>query len=293
MTGRITLTDDLLRRTLEARAIDAATAEALAGPFAADVAVEAARTPQERRSWWHGAGWLKPSIATGAVALAAVVGFVVIGRSSPPAVRDLQVGVGSMETRVLDGGRYRSEIFDPSVELTIPGGRWVATANLPAELELRAFRPGQPETESGVLTILRIGNLMNGACGYQGPSPWPATGGDPQFFMVWLRSQLPANLGAVTPITIDGVAGLQVEVQTSTDLRQTCDYGFLLTDAGTADKPRWVEIPIDGRPVRLGAIEVSGRLIVVMTAGPWTNQFGSITSDADAMIASMTFPTGP
>ncbi len=292
--NRVTLTDDLLARTLAARAFDQLAADTVAREIAADAVLEAARTPQARRSHWPSSARWKLSLAAGAVALAAVVGIVVIGRSTRPAVRDLAVGVGSMDARVLDGGRYRSRVFEPNVELTIPAGRWVVTASRPSEIELRAFRPGQPEDESGALTIVHIESVLTAGCGYGETREWsPVGGGDPGLFMDWLRSQLPANLGAATPVTIAGRPGLQVELQPSTDLRQTCDYGFVLTDVGTAATPALVEIPIDGRPVRLATIGVSGRPFVVMTAGPWTNQFGDTTGDAEAVIASITLPAGP
>jgi hypothetical protein len=289
MSTQTAMTDDLLLRTLHARATHRIAEDALAR----DIALEVRRTPQEPRSRWHRVSWFAPSLAAGSVALLAVLAIALLGPLSSPAIRELRVGVGAMETRVLDGGRYRSTILEPNVELTIPGGRWVATGNLPAELELRAFRPGQSENESGALTILRIDNVMAGGCGYQGATPWRSIGSDPESFMAWLRGQLPANLGATSPITIGGLPGLEVAFQTSTDLRQTCDYGFLLTDVGTATESTPVEIPIDGRRVRLAAVEASGTLMVVMTAGPWTNQFGDSTSDDDAMVASMTFPTAP
>jgi hypothetical protein len=130
---------------------------------------------------------------------------------------------------------------------------------------------------------------MTGGCGYAGNTSWPIGGGDPQAFITWLQGQLPANLSAPRPTTIAGRPGLEVDVRPTTDLRQTCDYGFLLTDVGLNGSPNWVEIPIDGRTVRLAAIVVSGKLVVVMTAGAWTRQFGDITGDADAVIGSMVF----
>jgi len=99
--------------------------------------------------------------------------------------------------------------------------------------------------------------------------------------------RLPDGLGPPRPITIAGRAGLELDFRATIELRQECDYGLLLSDVGTAASPRYAEIPVDGRRVRIAAVDISGRLVIVMTEGGWTNRFDDLASDADAIIASI------
>jgi len=285
MTARIALTDELLRRTLEARAANGVTMDALVD----DVAREIAWTSQTRTARWTRMSGPARLLAAASLAMAAVIGLIILGPASRPTTLEFPVATGGIGEDALTAGRYRSAVFAPPLALTVPERRWAVGAILPTELQLRAVRPGQSAEDSGRLTVLRIDNVMTGACGYGGNARWPIGNGDPQAFVTWLQGQLPANLAAPRPVTIAGRTGLEVEVRPSTELKQACDFGFLLTAVGSEANPMWAEVPVDGRRVRVAAIAVSGRLVVVMTAGAWTNEFTDIFSDADAVIASMTF----
>jgi hypothetical protein len=284
MSARIVLTDELLQRTLQVRTATRVAEDVLVD----DIAREIARTRQlaARRTR---VSRLARVLAAAALAMVAVIGLVIVGPAARPSILEFPVASGGTAEATLPAGRYRSATFAPPLALTVPDRRWAVSAILPTELQLRAVRPGQSIDHSGRLTVVRIENVMTGGCGYGGNQLWPIGNGDPQAFVTWLQSQLPANVGAPRPVTIGGRTGLEVEVRPSNELKQTCDFGFLLTDVGTATSPTWVEIPVDGRRVRLAAIDVSGTLVVVMTAGAWTNEFTDIISDADAVIASMTF----
>jgi hypothetical protein len=285
MTERIVLTDALLERTLQARTSNRVNEDALVD----EIVRELAGMGQTRAGRWTRISRPARLLAAASIALVAVVVFVIVGPGSRPSILELPVAAAGTAGDVLAAGRYRSAVFAPGLMLTVPDRRWAASANLPAELQLRAVRPGQSVDDSGRLTVLRIDNVMTGACGYGGNVRSPIGSGDAQAFVTWLQGQLPANLGTPSPVAIAGRAGLEVELRPSTELKQACDFGFLLTDVGPDANPTFVEIPIDGRRVRIAAIDVSGTLVVVLTAGAWTSEFGDVISDADAVIASMTF----
>jgi hypothetical protein len=285
MTGRIVLTDELLQRTLQARTANHVVVDVLVD----DIAREISRTRQTRAAPWTRMSRQARLLAAAALAMVAVIGLIIAGPTARPPILEFPVASGGTAVDTLAAGRYRSATFAPPLALTVPDRRWAVSAILPAELQLRAVRQGQSLDDSGRLTVLRIDNVMTGGCGNGGNRRWPIGNGDPQAFVTWLQGQLPANLGAPRPVSIGGRAGLEVEIRPSTELKQACDFGFLLTDVGTVASPTWVEIPVDGRRVRLAAIGVSGTLVVVMTAGAWTNEFTDIISDADAVIASMAF----
>jgi len=285
MTARIVLTDELLQRTLEARTANRVAVDILVD----DIAREMARTLQTRTARWTRMSRPARLLAAASLAMVAVVGLIIAGPASRPSILEFPVAAGGAAEDVLAAGHYRSAVFAPPLALTVPERRWAVSAILPAELQLRAVRPGQSADDSGRLTVLRIDNVMTGTCGYKGNMSWPAGDGEPQAFVTWLQGQLPANLGAPRPVTIAGRAGLEVELRPSTELKQACDFGFLLTDVGTDAKPIQIEIPVDGRRVRIAAIDVSGTLVVVMTAGAWTNEYTDVISDTDAVIASMIF----
>jgi hypothetical protein len=285
MNDRIVLTDDLLLRTLQARAANDASVERLAD----DIAREVVRTAQDLSRREFRLGWRTRALAATSIAVVAILAFVLVGPMTGPVIREIKLGAEGTIGPLLEAGRYRSSAFSPAVEFTVPDRDWAPAVDLPTELQLLAVRPGQPSDQSGSVTVLRLDSVMSGGCGYDGSTPWITGQGDPQAFITWLNGQLPGNLRAPEPVTIDGRAGLQVKLQPSQELKQECDFGFVLTDVGTAASPRRVEIAIDGRRVRIAAVVVSGKLVVVMTAGAWTSQYPDITADADGLIASMTF----
>ena len=90
-------------------------------------------------------------------------------------------------------------------------------------------------------------------------------------------------------MTIAGRAGLEIEFRPSTILGQECDQGLLLSSVGTDQAPRFAELPVDGRTVRLAAIDVSGALVVVVTEGGWKNKFDDVVRDGDTLVGSIVF----
>jgi len=169
----------------------------------------------------------------------------------------------------------------------VPTGIWTATVDLPTELEVRALHPGETPDHAAAVTIIRLETVQDGGCGYGGSIPWLAGQRDPASFMTWLQGQLPGNLGSPRAVTIAGRAGLQAELRPSTELRQTCDFGFLLTDVDGDGGRAPIELPVDGRRVRIAAIAMSGQLVVILETNDWTAQFGDLSAEEDALVASL------
>jgi hypothetical protein len=285
MSANVRLTDDLLRRALEARAANQVPERGLVDA----IAVEVARTPQVRR--WPGlpSRWLTGSIATATVAAVVVVAIILANTASGPSVKLIDVGVDGTAAPALSGGRYRSAVFEPVMTFTVRDGAWAPAVDLPSEVQLRSVWPDRSGTDDGSLTVLRIDNVVTDTCGYEGTRPWSAGGNGPDSFVAWLQARLPDGLEAPRPVTVAGRSGLELGFQATTALRQECDFGLLLTDVGTVASPRYAEIPVDGRRVRLLALDISGELVVLITEGGWTNRFEDVAREADALIASMAF----
>ena len=285
MSGRVTLTDDLLRQTLLARAANRIDEDSLVD----EITEEMARTSQARPAWASRLGW-PARLGFASVAVVAFVAFVLVVQGLNPAINQIEAGIGGPDVPALAGGRYRSTVFEPAVTFTVPDRRWAPAVNLKAEIRFRAIGADPAERDGGSLSLVRIENVMGGGvCGYGNRTPWPSTATDPASFVTWLQGRLPEGLGSPRAIAIGGRDGLVIEFHATTTLRQECDFGLLLSDVGTAGSPRYAEIPVDGRRVRLAVLAVSGALVVVITEGGWMNQFDVIARDADALISSLVF----
>jgi hypothetical protein len=287
MTG-IALNDDLLLRTLRARADHGVEADRLID----DIGREIARTGQasRRRTTAIGRrwGWLA---ATAVGAIATTVAVLTVGLSRSPAIRDLPVGASGAPVSALAAARYQTAAFNPTMAFDVPDGTWTATADLPAEVQLRLLRPDAPNEDNGSLTVLRLDNVTaGGPCGYDGSTSWPAGARQPPAFISWLQDRLPHGLDAARPVTVLGHEALEVDFTAETALRQECDFGLLLSSTGTSESPRYAEIPVDGRRVRLVAVADSGELFVLITEGGWTNRYDEAIQKADAVIDTIALP---
>jgi len=278
------VTDEQIRLMLEARGRHGISVADLVASVEGTIE-QTTQVPHEllRARWWR-------AVAATAFASVAIIALLVAGPKLWPSIHDLHITTGGLTEPALEAGRYRPTMFDPPITFSVPAGGWAPAVDLSAELQLRRVRPGEEaRPDNGALTIVRINNVMTGACGYNGNVPWAAGADSPHAFLAWLGGQLPLGQGAPRAVTIAGKQALEISFGAPVDFRHTCDYGFLLTDVGPSGDPHWVEIPVDGREVRLQVLDLSGQPVLVMTEGGKLNWYEEAAAAADEVISSMSF----
>jgi len=273
MSARRTLDDELMRRMLELRASRHESPEVVAATIARDCrTVSQTGGDRPRTAELMGRFSLRAIGATIMATALVLVGAVVIQLPAPEGL----LQAGGPDAPAMAAGRYRTSILEPALTFTVPDGIWSVVEEDPDALFLRAHLPGLSPSVTASLTIMRIDDVAGGpgdVCGYVSSMAWPARPGGARELMSWLASRLPLDLGEPVPKTVAGQPAWQVDLKAPETLTQSCDFGLPLTRLGTAEPPRYVDIPVDGRQVRLIAVDIDGTTV-------------GIIIDADVQVAS-------
>ncbi|HEV8403281.1 MAG TPA: hypothetical protein VGQ31_09620 [Candidatus Limnocylindrales bacterium] len=235
-----------------------------------------------------------------AVVLAAVVGVGLmtgpvdvpggVASPSPAAVGGCPSPSGSGTPPITGPCRYTAAL-QPRVEIQIPPGWTIATDSV-AELSLRAPIAGSGSREVGTLTIGALDNVAVDTCVAPGDAgktrPWaPATPAEgPQDLMSWIDNGSGIPHSPPAPVTIDGRAGLQTDVSPGIGSLRSCGGIGFLAKLGADDRSLRVG---ENEAIRLAAIEVDGRTIVVATHVPRAVLLDAFAATADPIVRSISF----
>jgi len=185
--------------------------------------------------------------------------------------------------------RRRSLAFQPPVELQIDAD-WALVLDTTHGLSFQTDLSAKPEI--GTLTIATLDNISQTPCldsGVAGPTrPWtPSTPADgPQVLMDWIESESGVPHSPRSPVTIDGHAGLETVLSPGIGSLQSCGGVVHLMSLGAAGRDLQIR---ENEAVRLDAIVVGDRTVVVIAQAPREVLSGDLETKADRIIGTIAF----
>jgi hypothetical protein len=191
-----------------------------------------------------------------------------------------------------DGCRYRSSAFGPGVTFQVGAG-WTPVIDTSAQVSIRTDLSAAPNPVVGTLTIATIDDVSVTPCmptGSAGPTrPWtPASDGSaPKALMDWIESTSQVPHSPPSPVTIDGHAGLETTLSPGIGSLGACGGVIVLSNLGTPGHDLRIH---ENEAMRLIAIVVGGRNVVIVLDAPRAALLGDLEARADPIIGSITFP---
>jgi len=289
MTAGRARDDELLRRMLEARAGRTESPEVIAATIARDCRSIAQIGDRPRIAELLGRHPVRAVAAAITAAALTLVGSVFLQLPTP----DHALQAGGPDAPALAAGRYRTSILEPALTLTVPDGVWSVVEEDPDALFLRARLPGMAPTVTASVTIVRIDDVAGGpgdVCGYTRSMAWPSGPGGARELLSWLASRLPVDLGEPVPQTVAGRPAWQVDLKAPETLTQSCDFGLLLTRLGTDEPPRYAQIPVDGRQVRIITVDADGTTLGIIIDADVQVASEALDREAAHLLASIAIP---
>jgi hypothetical protein len=241
-------------------------------------------------------------IGIAAVVIAAVVGVGLMTRPvdvpggvaspSPAGLAACPSPSGSGTPRpIASPCRYATSALQPRVELQVAPG-WTIVTDSAAELSLQAPIGGSSTPEIGTLTIAALDNVAVDTCLATGDGgktrPWaPVTPADgPQDLMDWIENGSGIPHSPPAPVKIDGHAGLETDVSPGVGSLESCGGIAFLAKLGSDDQALRIR---ENEAIRIAAIEVGGRTIIVATHVPRAVLLDTFASAAEPVIGSLAF----
>ena len=188
---------------------------------------------------------------------------------------------------------YRALAEQPPVALAL-GSEWSVVADRPGELTVESIIGTGSNAEKGTVTIATLANVAVDPCQASGAGPtrpWtPATAAaGPQEFMDWIDSSSGLPHDPPSPVTIGGIAGLETTVSPGVGSLGACGGVAVLSNLGSGQDLRVGE----NEAVRLAAIPVGDKTVVIATHVPRAVLLGDFDAKADQLIQTIAFqPTG-
>jgi hypothetical protein len=216
------------------------------------------------------------------------------GAASPspsPATECAGPPISGSPPPLLSPCQYRSSAFQPSLELQIGAG-WATVVDTDRELTFQTGLGATPRPEVGTLTIATIDDVAVNPCGPSGSAgptrPWtPAAPADgPQAFMDWIDSGSGVPHSPPSPVTIAGHAGLVTTLSAGVGSLQPCGGVAYLSDLGTPGRRLQIR---ENEAMRVAAIVVGDRTVVVVTHVSRAVLLGDFATTADGVIGTLVF----
>jgi hypothetical protein len=240
-------------------------------------------------------------IGVAAAVMVAVIGLGLLDRpaigpgaaspSSAAAARCAGPPISGSPQPVLSPCQYRSSAFQPALELTFGAG-WAPVIDTDRELSIQTSLAATPRPEVGTLTIATIDDVAVNPCGASGVAgptrPWtPAAPADgPQAFMDWIESDSGVPHSPPSQVTIDGHPGFVTTLSPGVGSLQPCGGVAFLSDLGTPGRSLQIR---ENEGMRVAAIVVGDRTVVVVTDVPRAAMLGDFATTADGVIATLVF----
>ena len=185
--------------------------------------------------------------------------------------------------------RYESAVLQPPVALVLDPG-WAPLLDTTHQLELRGPTGSASGSASGTITIAPLDTVAQEPCipsGVPGPTRTWSPGGPPgpQTLMDWIESDTGVAHDPPAPVTIGGRAGLETTLSPGIGSLATCGGVATITDLGGGHHLQVRE----NESLRLAAIVVGDRTIIIATQVPKAVQMTEFSAKADALIATMSF----
>ena len=188
---------------------------------------------------------------------------------------------------------YRSRAVQPPVSLALGSG-WSVVTDSAGELTVESTIGTGSNAEKGTVTIATLENVAVTPCQASGNGPtrpWtPVTAAaGPQELMDWIDSSSGLPHDPPSPVTIDGIAGLETTVSPGVGSLGSCGRVAILSNLGAGRDLRIGE----NEAVRLAAIPVGDKTILIATHVPRAVLLSDFDAKADQLIQSIAFrPAG-
>lgn len=186
----------------------------------------------------------------------------------------------------LDAGEYRSSAFSPPLTVTLPDG-WLVAGDSPDYFAL------QPVASDAVgVYVFRSPRAASQELDCP-IAPAPAVGSTAAELVDWIRDRPGLVVGAAVPVSIGGLAGLQVDVRIADGWTASCPFAEGLPTVplfvGAADSGfRWVVA--GSERLRLSVLDVPGKGTVVVDIDAFDGaEMDRLLADATPIVESLTF----
>jgi len=283
MTKRTVVSDEQIRSMLASR-----TGAANVTDLLDEIGRRSASTPQIRT---RGARPMRQLGVVGALgATVLIIALVVTGRLLPavgsPAVIHPNASPGAPR---LSAGRWITSTLRPPIAFSVPEHLWTATSETPLRLSLATFLASTAtagDVSFAWLTGTYAAPCAAGAAG--STTAWH--GSTAQDFMTWLRGVSPVDPGSPSPVSIAGHPGLEVEFSVPPGTEARCPavaltHELALGPDGSTDGS--IAVPLGTDRVRIAAVVIDSRTLIVVTDTSDPVHFGEIAAVADALIQTV------
>lgn len=188
--------------------------------------------------------------------------------------------------QALPAGEYRSTAFSPPITVSLPGG-WLIAGDAPDYFAL------QPAT-SDVVGIHVFRSPRAASQDLDCPTtPAPLVGSTAAELVDWIRARPGLVVGDPIPVSIGGLAGLQIDAAIVEGWTASCPFAdgvptVPLFVGATASGFRWVVA--GSERLRLAILDVPDKGTVVVDIDAFDgSQMDALLADATPIVRSMTF----